>query len=128
MKTPLSANSPIMPYISRLLLFNYEVGDDEVTVDKDYRHVGKRCRNTSMWHKGVDVFGITNTPAILERHFLDSGVSPLHVHSLLQPNDKQDVPLTYTFLAAIANLPEAPIYSAATYIHARKAIRILGEL
>jgi len=44
-KKQLETSSPIYPALSVLPLMNLEVGDDDVTADKDYKHIFKRCRN-----------------------------------------------------------------------------------
>jgi len=44
-KKELEISSPIYPTLSVLPLMNLEVGNDDVTADKDYKHIFKRCRN-----------------------------------------------------------------------------------
>ena len=44
-KKQLELSSPIYPTLSVLPLMNLKVGDDDVTADKDYKHIFKRCRN-----------------------------------------------------------------------------------
>jgi len=42
-KKELEVSLPIYPTLSVLLLMNLKVGDDDVTADKDYKHIFKRC-------------------------------------------------------------------------------------
>ena len=42
-KKELEISSPIYPILSVLPLMNLEVGDDDVTADKDYKHIFKHC-------------------------------------------------------------------------------------
>lgn len=44
-KTLLATTSPIYPLLSPLLLMNFHVGDDDLTCDKDWKHVFKCWRN-----------------------------------------------------------------------------------
>ena len=44
-KKQLKISSPIYPTLSVLPLMNLEVGDDDVTADKDYKHIFKWCQN-----------------------------------------------------------------------------------
>jgi hypothetical protein len=41
-KRQLDPDLPIFPYLCSLPLMNLEVGDDDITADKDYKHVFKR--------------------------------------------------------------------------------------
>ncbi|KIJ48758.1 hypothetical protein M422DRAFT_247109 [Sphaerobolus stellatus SS14] len=127
MKNTLDASSPIYRFLGHLPLLNQNVGDHDETLDKDYRHIGKQARNTSIRAKGIDMCGITITPPILEHHLLDSGIAASRVQSLLQLNNKQDVPLAYGFLATIAKLAPPEQGKSATYIQACRALNVLGE-
>jgi len=42
---------------------NLEVGDDDVTADKNYKHIFKRLRNLLLRDKGIYVFRIHVKPA-----------------------------------------------------------------
>lgn len=44
-KRPLSPTSPIYPLLSNLWLMNLLVGDNDLTAEKDYKHVVKRLQN-----------------------------------------------------------------------------------
>ncbi|KAG6882604.1 hypothetical protein C0993_009871, partial [Termitomyces sp. T159_Od127] len=54
-KHTLQAESPIFDLLSPLPLMNMEVGDDDLTANKDTKHVIKRLRNLTLHEKGVMV-------------------------------------------------------------------------
>ena len=55
---PLSSMSSIYPLLSQLSLFNLVCGPDELTADFDYKHIGKRCRNTLTRKHGLRINGV----------------------------------------------------------------------
>ncbi|KAJ7913114.1 hypothetical protein B0H13DRAFT_2232374 [Mycena leptocephala] len=70
----LKPESPIFPLLSPLELMNFLVGADDLTCNKDYRHV-KTPRNLLMRLKGVRLLGCVITPAILKQHLRTNGHS-----------------------------------------------------
>ncbi|KAJ6626373.1 hypothetical protein B0H10DRAFT_2161558 [Mycena sp. CBHHK59/15] len=121
MNRDLSLESPIYPLLSILLLMN-------LRVDKDYRHVLKTLRNLLMRLKGVKVLGCVITPALIKRHLHAVGHSQPQVNSFLDPNDKQDVSITYQLLKSLWSLPVAPPDSDPASIRTREALRMFGQL
>ncbi|KAH9013987.1 hypothetical protein EDB85DRAFT_1876665 [Lactarius pseudohatsudake] len=106
-KRKLSPSSPIYPWLSACALLDLHVGDDDITCDKDWKHVAaKRPRNALLREKGILVHETWITPALLRSHLLEAGHKPQHVHAVLNPNDKQDVLLAYTLLRDIWSLPQ----------------------
>jgi hypothetical protein len=77
---------------------------------------------------GVLVNGVHITPALLRYHLRDNNVSALRLDYLLNPNDRQNVPLCYSLLKEIWSLPEPRPTDKPSYIEARKALQILGKL
>ena len=62
------------------------VGEDDLTTDKDLKHVGmKRMRNTVQRKAGIRILDVCCTPAVTSMHLLDSGLSRDHVRSALNP-------------------------------------------
>lgn len=57
-KRPLSPSSPIFPLLSPMRLMNLLVGDNNLTADKDYKHIVKRLRNLLLRKMGVMVNGV----------------------------------------------------------------------
>ena len=107
---------------------NLLVGDDDLTADKDYKHIVKRLRNLVLRKMGVLVNGIHITPALLRFHLRDNKISTLRLDYLLNPNDRQNVPLCYSLLKEIWSLPDAQSTDKPSFIEARKALQILGKL
>ena len=71
---------------------NFEVGDDDITADKDYKHVFKHGRNLAL-------------PSTIRSHLSENRVSKAHIDTVLKPDDKQDVQLAYDLLREIWALP-----------------------
>ncbi|RDX39948.1 hypothetical protein OH76DRAFT_1490703 [Lentinus brumalis] len=100
----LDNTSSIYSLIHPLPLFNSLVGTDDLTCDKDWRHVLKRFQNTLRLMDGLN----------MKSHTADS---------LLSPNDPQDVVLSFRLLNAIASLPaDAPPDSTPIYQRARRSL------
>ena len=62
-KKKLNLESAIYNLLSTLEMMNLEVGDDDVTANKDYKHIFKRLRNLLLRDKGIYVFQIHIKPA-----------------------------------------------------------------
>ncbi|KAJ7078273.1 hypothetical protein B0H15DRAFT_804878 [Mycena belliarum] len=127
MNRDLHRDSPIYPLLAPLELMNLRVGEDDLTADKDYRHVLKTFRNLLMRRKGTKALGILITPAVIKRHLLLAGHSQEQVNSYLNPNDKQDVILGYSLLQGLWSLPPAPADNP-DFLHAREALQTVGQL
>ncbi|KAF8216255.1 hypothetical protein K438DRAFT_1901897 [Mycena galopus ATCC 62051] len=104
------------------------VGEDDLTGDKDYKHVFKRGRNQLVRELGMKVFGVHITPAILCAHLQSAGLSTQHIHAVLNPEDKQDVKLAFDLLKDIWSLPPAPTDARPGFASAWEAVRIIGSL
>jgi len=126
---PLAPSSPIYEQLIHLDLMDYFVGPDDITADKDYKHVFKRLRNAILRENGSFVRNVHLTRSLIRKHFKDTGMTDMHIKHVLDPTDKQDVVLAYTLLKDLWSLPVAdPVSSTPTYINAREALRIYGEL
>ncbi|KAJ7635427.1 hypothetical protein B0H17DRAFT_1217291 [Mycena rosella] len=124
-----STSSPkLHALLSPLEFMNLLVGPDDITPDKDFRHVIKTLRALLMRGMGIKVLGFHITPAIVKQHLRDVGNTKERVDSLLNPNDRQDVPLAYGLLKELWSLPDAPSTSTPTFVGARKALQIFGQL
>ncbi|KAJ6577546.1 hypothetical protein B0H19DRAFT_1336997 [Mycena capillaripes] len=128
MKYCLAPMSPIYPLLQPLEFMNLLVGSDDITPDKDYRHVIKTLRALLMRRMGVKVLGFEIIPAILKQHLRDAGLSHKRIHGLLNPNDRQDVDLAYSLLKEVWSLSEAPAMASPTYVRARSAFQLFGQL
>jgi hypothetical protein len=127
MCSKLSEDSPIYTQLRPLEFLNLLVGPDDITADKDPKHIIKRQRNVFMRKKGVEVLGFCITPSILSLHLESNGVSPHRQRSLLNPNDKQDVVLAYSLLKEIWSLPPPSPTCNPSFAHARRALNLYGE-
>ncbi|KAG8766912.1 hypothetical protein FRC12_006576 [Ceratobasidium sp. 428] len=128
MQHPLPLTSRIYPLVSPLPLMNHLVGDDDVTCDKDYKHVFKRFRNTLLREGGMLVLGTLVTPALIRLHLSENGMPPTRINFLLDPNDRQDVPLALSLLRAIWSLPSPRYEDKPSYAVVRRVLNVLGVL
>jgi hypothetical protein len=127
MTSELSPDSPIYALLQPLEFLNLLVGPDDITVDKDFKHIVKCQRNIFMCAKGVEIMGFCITPSILRSQLEFNGSPPHHLRSLLNPNDKQDVILAYSLLKDIWSLPPSPAGCDPAFALARRALNIYGE-
>ncbi|KIJ50341.1 hypothetical protein M422DRAFT_159891 [Sphaerobolus stellatus SS14] len=128
LKTPLFPSSRLYPLLGDLALFDTLVGPGDLTSDKDYRHVFKRGRNTMLRVKGMSIDGTNITTSIIRQHLSDNGISAGRLDALLNPNDKQDVPISVSLLLAVWRLPEPSSESQPNYARTRRRINIIGKL
>lgn len=129
-KHDLPSTSNIHPLLSPLKFMNFRVGDDDITADKDWKHIFKRFRNLLLRERGVVVNGMRITPAIIRIHLKASGLSAAHIHSLFNPEDKQNVKMAFDMLKDIWSLPIATAQESTKpgFSRAREALRTLGKL
>lgn len=127
MNSTLSPTSPIHGHLHPLIFMNLLVGEDDITADKDFKHVFKRQRNLMMRNKGIFIWGFCITPPILHLHLESNGVPPHHLRALLNPNDQQDIVLGYSLLKEIWSLPLAPKDSSPSFSWAHEALRLYGQ-
>ena len=108
---------------------DYFVGPDDITTDKDYKHVFKQLCNAILRKNGSVVRNVHLTHSLIHKHFKDTGLTDMHINHVLDPTDKQDVMLVYTLLKDLWLLPMAdPLSSTLTYIKVCEALHIYGEL
>ena len=126
---PLAPSSPIYDHLIHLDLMDLFVGADDITADKDYKHIFKRLRNTLLRKNGCIVRGIKLTPSLIRKHLQHSGLTDSHINYVLNPADKQDVVLAYNLLKDLWCLPPAdPQSSTMSYRQGREALRLYGQL
>ncbi|KAH9990725.1 hypothetical protein BJV77DRAFT_1060936 [Russula vinacea] len=126
---PLAPSSPIYDHLVHLELFDLFVGPDDITADKDYKHVFKRLYNTILHKKGCIVHGVKLTCALIRKHLQDCGLSNAHIDHILDPSNKQDVVLAYNLLKDLWCLPPADSeLSSQPYIKVREALHLYGQL
>jgi hypothetical protein len=93
-------------------MMDLRTGEDDITCDKDAKHVFKRLRNLIIREKGSVIHGVHITPAIIRSHLHSNKISVERSGYLLNPKDKQDVKLAYDLLHEIWTLPPAPTTSS----------------
>ncbi|KAF8327198.1 uncharacterized protein EI90DRAFT_2928786 [Cantharellus anzutake] len=101
----LSPLSPLYVHLGGLPLLNLMVGEDEITSDKDYKHVMKRLRHTHLRTSGVSIGRVQITPAVLRSHLEANGCSIARINNLLNATDKQDVTTMLNLMQLIWSLP-----------------------
>ncbi|KAF8327604.1 uncharacterized protein EI90DRAFT_3018097 [Cantharellus anzutake] len=113
--TPLSPTSRLYAYLGGLPLLNLLVGEDELTSDKDYKHVMKRLRHTHLRPSGVSVGGVQITPSVLQSHLEGNKYPSSQINNLMNVTDKQDITTMFNLMLLIWKLPpplttDNPIY------------------
>lgn len=129
LKHELPSTSPIHVELKGLRLFNRLVGDDDLTSDKDYKHIIKRFPSALMRLAGMCIDGTILTTSIIKQHLVHEGMDKRTADALLNPADKQDVIGAYRLLMAIARLPPNATASAGPgYAATRKILWTVGRL
>jgi hypothetical protein len=129
-KHELSSQSPIFDLLQNLSFLNLYVGDDDLTCDKDYKHIFKRFRNLFVRPRGVTLNCRRITPDTIMNQFKSEGLSADHIRSLFNPDDKQDVKMALNMLKDIWSLPRASSCTNLNrgFLENREALWILGKL
>lgn len=127
-KRLLSPLSSIYNQLSNLVFMDLHVGDDDLTCDKDWKHIDKQIRNALLRPQGIVVRDFRITPAIIETQLKSAGHTAVHVKSVLNPDDKQDVKLAFDLLKDIWSLPCISEHQNPSFLAARDALYILGQL
>lgn len=105
------------------------VGDDDLTCDKDWKHIFKHFQNLMLRARGVVVNGFRITPDILRTHFQSHGLSADHIRAAFNPKDQQDVKLAFDMLKDIWTLPRFSSETGNRGVGAaREALWTLGKL
>ncbi|KAI0027361.1 hypothetical protein K488DRAFT_61828 [Vararia minispora EC-137] len=121
--------SPSHRLLVPLALLDLHVGDDDLTANKDYKHVAfKHMRNTLLCKKGMLILGVYLTPSVLWLHLRDENHSLRHINSVLDVADKQNVELAYRLLRDLWSLPQASLARGDPYVQARDALHLFGDL
>ncbi|KAJ7106157.1 hypothetical protein C8R44DRAFT_834354 [Mycena epipterygia] len=120
MKSKLQETSPIYPLLAPLEFMN-------LLADKDYRHVFKTTRGLLMRKVGIKLLGFLVAPAIVKQHLIAVGNTKEHVDSLLNPNDRQSVELTYKLLKGVWDLPDVFPDAIPAFSRARVALKTFGR-
>lgn len=127
-KKELETTSPIYDLLKDLSFMDFHVGDDDITADKDWKHVVKRIRNYVIRPRGIVVQDVRLTPAIIINHLKSEGYSAAHINSLFKPDDAQDVKLAFDLLKDIWTLPLLRTHVNPSFVAARHALCSLGKL
>ena len=108
---------------------NFHVGDDDLTFDKDFKHIFKRWRNLLIRPlRGVVINGHRITPDMTMDQLRSVGLSPNHIRALFNPEDQQDVKLAFDMLKDIWTLPRTSTNQNRGFLEAREALWNLGKL
>ncbi len=79
MTSDLSEDSLIYAQLQPLEFMNLLIGPDDLTADKDHKHIIKCQRNVFMRKKGISVLDFHITPSILCMHLELNGVTSHHI-------------------------------------------------
>ncbi|KAF8170592.1 hypothetical protein BJ912DRAFT_1025317 [Pholiota molesta] len=128
-KHKLSPQSPLYAHLQHINFLNLYAGDDDLTCDKDWKHIFKRFRNLFICQRGVVIGDYCITPDIIRDHLKSEGLSAEHVRSLFNPDDQQDVKLAFDMLKDIWSLPRTSATNPNPgFATAREVLWMLGKL
>ncbi|PPR05743.1 hypothetical protein CVT26_008496 [Gymnopilus dilepis] len=108
-KNLLSSESNIYGMLSCLKFMDLHVGEDDLTADKDCKHIIKRLRNFVIRRSGFLIGKERITPSLLRVQIESGGASSAHIRASFNPKDRQDVPLAFNTLKDIWSLPKVPL-------------------
>ena len=91
----LAPTSPIYAYLVNFDLLNLFVSVDDLTANKNYKHIFKQLCNTLLQKKGSIVYGVRLTYRLIRRHLQNTEHSATHIEHVLNPTNKQDIVLVY---------------------------------
>ena len=109
-----------------LRFMNHLVGPDDITANKDFKHIFKHQRNLLMCNKGILIQGFCITSTILHLQLKSHRIPSHWLRSLLNPNDKQDIVLAYSFLKEVWSLPLPPAGSSPVFTQAWEVLFMYG--
>ncbi|KAJ6449137.1 hypothetical protein C8R45DRAFT_947588 [Mycena sanguinolenta] len=124
----LSPESNIYVLLKDLPLMDLWVGEDDLTPDKDPKHVFKRIRNRLLRKTGTEAMGIHISPSIIRAHFQSVRHSASHIHALFNPKDKQNVKVAFDLLKDIWSLPLLFDETRPGFVSTWEALHTLGTL
>jgi hypothetical protein len=125
---PLDPDCELLALLGNLRLLNLLVGDNDITADKDPKHVMKHCRNFMICKAGIMVNDFVITPTLLCFHLQANKVPSRWIVYLLNPTDHQDVPLCFTLMKEIWTLLPPVLMDKPGFVAARGAPLVLGSL
>jgi hypothetical protein len=128
-KHSLSPESSIYALLEPLNFLNLMVGDDDLTCDKDWKHIFKRWRNLLIrLNRDIVINGRRITADIIMDQFRSEGLSSDHIRALFNPEDLQDVKMAFDMLKDIWTMPRISTNHNRGFQESREALWILGKL
>ncbi|KAH7926994.1 hypothetical protein BV22DRAFT_1103933 [Leucogyrophana mollusca] len=131
-KTPLAMTSKLYPTLSNLPGLNIFTGDNEVTLNFDYKHIFKRVCTLIRSQAGITLNNGQIIGAAVLSRFLTwlPGHDDASVQRLLHPTDPQDVPRAIDCMKAIIKVSKIalPDDTDVCTLSDMAAIRQLGSL
>ncbi|KAI0054409.1 hypothetical protein BV25DRAFT_1949134 [Artomyces pyxidatus] len=131
LKNRLSPSSPLYGVLSHMAGLNLFTGDNDVTLDFDYKHIFKRVCTLLRSPSGITLNNgrIINATSLTRYLQLLPGQDDDSVHTLLYPGDAQDVPRAVELMQGIIAIPSLTNVSADVNVIADlDAIRLLAAL
>lgn len=141
-KNILHPQSPIYELLSPLVFMDLYVGFDDLTADKDAKHIVKRIRNLMLRERGIVILHMQGssiqstriTPSVLRVHLTAEGATTDHIRASFNPKDLQDVCIAFNMLKDVWSLPRTPSTSnignghSLGFLNIREALWIFGKL
>ncbi|KAF9033098.1 hypothetical protein BDZ89DRAFT_1131159 [Hymenopellis radicata] len=131
MRRKLSPSSSLYRRLRGCIGLNLWVGEDDITMDFDYKHIFKRLCTLFCSKEGLMVNGISINKLLLSQWLEKLTAfdwSDTSIHALLNPKDPQDVPRAIQLLLHVSSLRDldtSDFSPADQAIH--KSLSLLGE-
>ena len=74
------------------------------------------------------VNGTLITPVLLQFHLKEAGLNSIRIDNLLNPTDRQNIPICFTLLKEIWSLQDPKPTDKPTFVKAQRALQLLGTL
>lgn len=141
-KKLLDPQSSIYELLSPLVFMDFHVGFDDLTPDKDWKHVFKWIWNLMLQEHGIVIDHTHGTftqssrimPSILWVHFTAKGATSEHIRASFNPKDLQDVCIAFNMLKDVWSLPRTPSTPSLGnghspgFLNVHEALCIFGKL
>ncbi|KAF8989334.1 hypothetical protein BDQ17DRAFT_1393307 [Cyathus striatus] len=123
----LAEDSSIYNQLRYLTFLNLYVGDDDLTCDKDFKHIVKQLCNLVIRAHGISINGRRIMPDIITGQLKYVGLAADHLRAVFNPDDKQDVKLAYDLLWDIWSIPCTSPHSHPGFLENCEALSVLGK-
>jgi len=128
--TTLDPQSDIYTLLFPLVFMDMHVSADDLTTDKDWKHVFKCIRNLILHEQGILINNSHFMASIVRLQLISEGATQEHIQASFNPKDLQDVHIAFNLLKDIWSLPHIPLATNPSpgFSKAQEALWIFGKI